>query len=63
MNSTGIVRRIDDLGRIVLPVELRQMFGVRAGDDLEIWRQDEAVAIAEHRPVCVFCCAGEGLER
>lgn len=37
MKATGIIRRVDDLGRIVLPKELRQTMGIRAGDHMEIY--------------------------
>jgi transcriptional pleiotropic regulator of transition state genes len=63
MQSTGVVRRVDGLGRIVLPVELRQLFGIRPGDDLEIWREDSAIAISKYTPVCLFCGGSDGLER
>ena len=55
MKSTGIVRRIDDLGRIVLPKELRTMLGVSEGDSLEIWRDGESVTLRRYQSSCFFC--------
>ncbi|MDP2856633.1 MAG: AbrB/MazE/SpoVT family DNA-binding domain-containing protein [Bacillota bacterium] len=55
MKSTGIVRRIDGLGRIVIPGELRHVLGIKTGSDVEIWRQDGAVAISKFTPICLFC--------
>jgi transcriptional pleiotropic regulator of transition state genes len=48
--STGIVRRIDDLGRIVIPAELRHVLGVREGDQLEITLEGDHIAIRPRLP-------------
>lgn len=63
MNSTGMARKVDDLGRIVLPVEMRRMFGIRAGDELEIGVDGEAILLRKLEDRCVFCNRSEGLQR
>lgn len=40
MKATGIIRRVDDLGRVVIPKELRRTYGIREGDPLELFTQD-----------------------
>ena len=57
MKSTGVVRKIDELGRIVLPSELRRVFGLREGDELEISVDGERVILEKRRDVCIFCSA------
>lgn len=54
MKSTGVVRKIDELGRIVLPSELRRVFGIREGDELEISVNGEQVILQKRQDVCVF---------
>lgn len=55
MKSTGVVRKIDELGRIVLPSELRRVFGIKEGDELEISVDGERVILEKRQDVCVFC--------
>jgi len=55
MKSTGIVRRVDELGRIVLPAELRRTLDIGEKDQMEILVQDDAVVMRKYRPTCVFC--------
>lgn len=50
MAGTGIVRRIDDLGRIVIPAEMRHVLGVKEGDQLEITLEGDHVAIRPRLP-------------
>ncbi len=57
MKSTGVVRKIDELGRIVLPSELRRVFGIHEGDELEISVQDERIILEKRQDVCLFCSA------
>ncbi|HVF54230.1 MAG TPA: AbrB/MazE/SpoVT family DNA-binding domain-containing protein [Actinomycetota bacterium] len=57
MKSTGVVRKIDELGRIVLPSELRKVFGIREGDQLEISVDGEQIILAKRRDACLFCSA------
>ena len=63
MKSTGIVRRIDNLGRIVLPKELRRTLRIGDNDSLEIYVEDEAVILRKYEPVCVFCAGSDDLVR
>ena len=57
MKSTGVVRKIDELGRIVLPSELRRVFGIREGDELEISVNGEQVILQKRQDLCTFCGA------
>jgi transcriptional pleiotropic regulator of transition state genes len=55
MKSTGIVRKIDELGRIVLPIELRNSMGLSPKDTLEIFVDDEKIILKKYQPACIFC--------
>lgn len=55
MKATGIIRRVDDLGRIVLPKELRQTMGIRTGDPMEIYTAADNIILCKYAPGCVFC--------
>lgn len=55
MKSTGIVRNIDALGRIVLPKELRGKFGIESGTALEIYVEGEKIILKVYNPSCIFC--------
>lgn len=55
MKSTGIVRRVDDLGRVVLPAELRRTLGISERDLVEIFVDGAAVILKKYMPACVFC--------
>jgi AbrB family transcriptional regulator, transcriptional pleiotropic regulator of transition state genes len=57
MKSTGVVRKIDELGRIVLPSEIRRVFGIREGDELDISVDGERVILQKRQDVCLFCGA------
>jgi transcriptional pleiotropic regulator of transition state genes len=61
VRAGGVVRRVDELGRIVIPVEIRKRFGIRDRDPLEISVQGDSVVLT--RPVgrCVFCSSVENL--
>ena len=59
--STGMARKMDDLGRIVIPVEMRRMFGIRAGDEVEIGVDGDAIVLRKLGGGCVFCDGVEGL--
>ena len=63
MNSTGVPRRIDHLGRIVVPVELRRMLSITPGDELEIAVKNDAITLSKMRQGCTFCGSeDEGLQ-
>ncbi|HEX7166613.1 MAG TPA: AbrB/MazE/SpoVT family DNA-binding domain-containing protein [Acidimicrobiales bacterium] len=55
MKDTGLSRKVDDLGRIVLPVELRRLYGIQPGDALEISVEGDAIILRKLAPGCVFC--------
>ncbi|WP_029516970.1 AbrB/MazE/SpoVT family DNA-binding domain-containing protein [Paenibacillus polymyxa] len=55
MKATGIVRRIDDLGRVVIPKELRRVLGIEAGDPLEIFTDGNYVSFRKYAPGCSLC--------
>ena len=55
MKSTGIVRKVDELGRIVLPIELRRTLDIAEKDSLEIYVEGSAIVLKKYRPTCVFC--------
>ncbi|MCI8650984.1 MAG: AbrB/MazE/SpoVT family DNA-binding domain-containing protein [Oscillospiraceae bacterium] len=55
MKSTGIVRKVDELGRIVLPIELRRTLGIDEKDALEIYVDGSSVILRKYEPSCVFC--------
>ena len=55
MKSTGIVRRIDELGRIVLPIELRNKMDIKTKDSVEIFVDEDKIVLKKYTPACVFC--------
>ena len=55
MKSTGIVRNVDDLGRLVLPVELRRTMGIAERDPLEIYTDGDNIVLRKYQSACVFC--------
>lgn len=55
MRSTGIVRKVDDLGRVVLPIELRRTLDIGQKDALEIYVDGEKIILRKYEPACVFC--------
>lgn len=55
MKATGIVRKVDELGRIVLPIELRRTLDIAEKDALEIFVEGSSVVLKKFRPNCVFC--------
>ncbi|MGM0471054.1 MAG: AbrB/MazE/SpoVT family DNA-binding domain-containing protein [Bacillota bacterium] len=55
MKSTGIVRKVDELGRVVIPVELRRTLKIAEKDALEIYVEGEKIILQKYEPACVFC--------
>ena len=55
MKSTGIVRKVDDLGRIVLPKELRKLLHFEERDPLEIFVEGDYIMLQKYEPSCIFC--------
>lgn len=55
MKSTGIVRKVDELGRIVLPIELRRTLDIAERDSLEIFVDGSCIVLKKYQPSCIFC--------
>ena len=55
MKSTGIVRKVDELGRVVLPIELRRNLNIEEKDSLEIYVDGNSVILKKYEPDCIFC--------
>lgn len=55
MKSTGIVRKVDELGRIVIPIELRRTLDIEEKDSLEIYMNESSIVLKKYEPACVFC--------
>ena len=55
MKSTGIVRPVDNLGRVVIPMEIRSTFDINPKDSLEIFTEGDKIILKKYRPSCVFC--------
>lgn len=61
MKSTGIIRKVDDLGRIVLPIELRRILDIAERDELEIYMENDRIILQKFEPACVFCGSARSL--
>lgn len=61
MKSTGIIRKVDDLGRIVLPIELRRMLDIAERDELEIYMESDRIVLRKYEPACIFCSSSNDL--
>ena len=55
MKSTGIIRKVDELGRIVLPIELRRTLDIGERDELEIYMESDRIILQKYEPACIFC--------
>jgi len=55
MKSTGVVRKVDELGRVVIPIELRRTLGIDTKDSLEIFVDGEHIIFKKYEPACIFC--------
>ena len=55
MKSTGIVRKIDELGRIVLPIEIRNNMDIKNRDAVEIFVDEDRIILKKYEPACIFC--------
>ncbi|MDR0325536.1 MAG: AbrB/MazE/SpoVT family DNA-binding domain-containing protein [Oscillospiraceae bacterium] len=61
MKSTGITRKVDELGRIVLPIELRRTLDIAEKDPIEIYVEGNAIILKKYELACVFCGNPENL--
>ena len=55
MKSTGVVRKVDELGRIVLPIEIRKILDIKQKDAIEIFTDDDRIVLQKYQPACIFC--------
>ena len=55
MKATGVVRAIDSLGRIVLPIEIRKTLDINEKDELEIFVEEDRIIFKKYQPACLFC--------
>jgi transcriptional pleiotropic regulator of transition state genes len=61
MKAIGIVRKVDELGRIVIPMELRRTFGIEKEDPLEIFVDEDMIILKKYEPACIFCGSAEDI--
>lgn len=61
MKSTGIIRKVDELGRIVLPIELRRTMDIAVKDELEIYMDNNRIILQKFEPACIFCASSRNL--
>lgn len=61
MKSTGIVRKVDELGRVVLPIELRRTLDIDIKDSLEIYVENDSIILKKYEPSCIFCGSNESV--
>ena len=62
MKATGIVRKIDDLGRVVLPIELRRTLNIDIKDPVQIFVEGDLIILKKYEPACVFCGEANDVE-
>ncbi len=61
MKSTGIVRKVDELGRIVLPKETRKILDIKEKDSLEIFIDNDKIILAKYEPACILCAGADNI--
>ena len=61
MKSTGSIRKVDELGRIVLPIELRRTLDIAERDELEIYMEGDRIILQKFEPSCIFCSSAREL--
>lgn len=61
MKSTGIVRKLDELGRVVIPIEIRNQFDISQKDPVEIYVDGSSIVIKKFEPNCIFCGSTKNL--
>ena len=62
MKATGIVRPVDPLGRVVIPVELRRTLNIKTDDSLEVFVDGEYIMLKKYEPACIFCRNAKDVE-
>ena len=61
MKATGITRQVDELGRFVLPIEIRRSLGIKEKDTLEIFTDGEGIVLKKYEPACIFCNSADDI--
>lgn len=61
MKSTGIIRKVDELGRIVIPMELRNKLNISVKDPIEIYVEGTSIVLKKFEPNCIFCDSSKNL--
>lgn len=61
MKATGIIRRVDELGRVVIPIELRNKFEITEKDPMEIFVDGSSIILKKYEPNCIFCGSSKKL--
>lgn len=62
MKATGIVRPVDPLGRVVIPVELRRTLNIKTDDSLEVFVDGDFIMLKKYEPACIFCGDAKDVE-
>lgn len=62
MKATGMIRHIDELGRIVIPKEMRRKMDIQNNDPVEIFVEGDRILLAKYVPTCIFCAGTEDVE-
>ena len=63
MKATGIIRKVDELGRVVIPIEIRNKFDIAEKDPIEIYVDGSSIVLKKYEPNCVFCGNTKNLSR
>ncbi len=61
MKSTGIIRKVDELGRVVIPIEIRNQFNIIEKDPIEIYVNGSSIILKKFEPNCIFCSNNQNL--
>ena len=61
MKSTGVIRKVDDFGRIVLPTDMRKFLDISIHDELEVYLDGSFIKVKKHKEACVFCGKSKNL--
>lgn len=63
MKATGILRPVDPLGRVVIPIELRRNLGIETDDSLEVFVDGQYIMLKKYEPSCVFCGSSKDIKQ
>lgn len=61
MKATGIVRKVDELGRVVVPIELRRTMSIDIKDPVEIYVDGDSIILKKYQPACIFCDSADNV--